>query len=160
PSLLERPGPLRNDSRSALQFPGGVQGCRSRADRLDRYVHLSGMSVVHPDTAILVSIVLVVATAVTAVVGLFLIDSRPRHARRLEDDIVGHACATPALRGIRVTVSTRVPAWRGPMDLDLGGTVASTAQRDLVMSIATHSAAACGRIVRVNDAMRVVPAEG
>jgi hypothetical protein len=111
-------------------------------------------------TAIWISIALVIVTAIVAVTGVFFLESRRRirrDARRIEDDVVSRASGDPALQGIRVLVVARPPLWRGPIQLDVGGTVPSQTQRDAVLSIAKARAANARRPVHVNDGVRVAP---
>lgn len=110
--------------------------------------------------AIWTSVSMVVLTALLAVTGVFLLESRRRvrrDARRIEHDVVRRANGDPALRGIRLAVVARTPLWRGPIQLDVEGTVASDTQREAVVSIARDRAAKARRPVRVNDAVHVRP---
>ena len=114
-------------------------------------------------TAVWMSVGLVVLTGLVTVIGVSLLESRRRirrDARRIETEVVSRTSEDPALRGAKVLVVARTPWWRGPIQLDVEGTVASATQREVVVSIARDRAATARRPVLVNDAVRIAPPPG
>jgi hypothetical protein len=56
---------------------------------------------------------------------------------------------------VRALVTPRMPLWRGPVQLDLIGSVRSPTQHTLLRDLVEREASAAGFPVRLHDAVRV-----
>ncbi len=100
----------------------------------------------------------VVATGVVVAFGVWLLESRRglrRRAEALEQRVVARIQADARLAGVPVIATPRMPLWRGPVQLDLVGSVPSELERDLVRRLVQREVEAVRFPVRVNEVVRI-----